>query len=67
MFKGTGTVVCDGDTCNAMITSLMTTGEAAARKSAHQGGWSTARGRDLCEACTAKHNEAARAKQEAGA
>ena len=61
MFKGTGTVRCDGDACNASITSLMTSSEAGARKSARQGGWSTARGRDLCEACTAKHNEAARA------
>lgn len=60
-FRGTGTVYCDGEACNAMITSLMTTGEAAARKSAWQGGWTTARGRDLCEACTAKRNEAARA------
>ena len=58
-YLGNGQVACDG--CRASITSLMTTGEAAARRSARQGGWTTALGRDLCEACTAKHNEAARA------
>lgn len=34
---------------------------ALARFRAINAGWSTARGRDLCEACTAKHNEQAAA------
>lgn len=61
MYQGAGWVACDGDACYNKFWAALATREAGARKSARQGGWSTARGRDLCEACTAKHNEAARA------
>jgi len=58
MFKGSGTIGCDGQGCKASIMSMMTSSEAGARKSARQAGWSTARGLSLCPACTASHNAA---------
>lgn len=60
-FRGSGWLACDGDGCHNQFCSVLSRGEAGARASARQGGWTTARGRDLCEACTAKRNEAARA------
>ena len=54
------TIRCDGAGCGAGIIIATASGEKAQRRGAAREGWSTARGRDLCPACTARHNAALR-------
>jgi hypothetical protein len=42
-------IACDG--CGRSCLFVLARNGAAARKSARQEGWSTARGRDLCASC----------------
>lgn len=59
MIKGDRTdrwVHCDQ--CPRAVAYPFARGDSAIRRSARQEGWTTARGRDLCRACTAASNAA---------
>lgn len=54
MYKGDALLICDG--CAIKLVAYGHRGAIATRQLAHEGGWTTGKGRDLCQVCTAAHN-----------